>query len=242
MSTIVKVLKAEIQRIVRREIAQLAAAQKQGLGALKKAQTASKQRIDALEKQVKTQVRAAKRSAAAPDLSGDVPDDVRVNAKSIKSMRKRLGITQGELAGLLGVSVQVVSVWETKKGRVNIRNSAARAELTALKQAKKADVNARLGKEVKAKKSPGALKGSLRKRGADTAGGLVPGFDSAAIIQLRERLGISQHALASLAGVSNQLVSVWERKQGPLKLRAATARQLSEVMKMSKTEARKRLG
>jgi DNA-binding transcriptional regulator YiaG len=242
MSTIVKALKAEIQRIVRREIAQLAAAQKQGLGVLKKTQTASKQRIDALEKLLKAQIRSVKRSAPAPEPSADAPDNLRVNAKSIKSMRKRLGITQGELAGLLGVSVQVISVWETKKGRVNIRDSAARAELAALKQAKKADVYARLGKEVKSKKSSGTSQGTSRKRGADTSGGLVPGFDSAAIIQLRERLGISQHALSALVGVSNQLVSVWERKQGPLKLRAATARQLSEVMKMSKTEAKKRLG
>jgi len=242
MSTIVKVLKAEIQRIVRREIAQLTAAQKQGLAAVKKAQTASKQRIDALEKLVKAQVRAAKRSAPDSDLSVDAPDDLRVNAKSIKSMRKRLGITQGELAGLLGVSVQVVSVWETKKGRVHIRSSEVRAELAALKQAKKADVYARLGKEVKEKKPPRVSAGAVRPRSGDKPGGLVPGFDSAAIVQLRERLGISQHALAALAGVSNQLVSVWERKQGPLKLRAATALQLSDVMKMSKTEAKKRLG
>lgn len=236
MSNIVKVLKAEIQRIVRREIAQLTAAQKHGLAAVKKAQAASKQRITVLEKQMKTGVKAAQRSAVASDQAAEAPDDLRVNAKSIKSMRNRLGITQGELASLLGVSVQVVSVWETKKGRVHIRNSAARAALNALKQEKKADVFARLGKQIKTKKG---TRGKASGTGPEK---LVAGFDSTQIIKLRERLGISQHQLADLAGVSNQLVSVWERKQGSFTLRAATARQLSDVLKLSKAEAKKRLG
>ena len=45
MSSIAKVLKAEIQRIVHREIAQMAAAQKQGLAVLKKASAEYKRRI-----------------------------------------------------------------------------------------------------------------------------------------------------------------------------------------------------
>ncbi len=234
MSNIVKVLRAEIQRIVRREIVQLAAAQKKGLSAVKKAQVESKKRIAGIEKLVKAGVKAAQRSAAAPAV--EAPDDLRVNAKSLRSMRNRLGITQGELAELLGVSVQIVSVWETKKGRVHIRNSAVRAALAELKQQKKADVYGRLGKQTKpSKKNRGKSSGT-------GPGKLVAGFDSAHIIKLRTRLGVSQHQFAALAGVSNQLVSVWERKQGPLALRAATARRLSEVMAMKKADARKLLG
>jgi len=234
MSTIVKVLKAEIQRIVRREIAQLTAAQKQGLSAVKKNQAVSSQRIAALEKQMKTQA-ASRRGTLAPAQGVDMHDDLRVTAKSLKSMRKRLGITQAELASLLGVSVQVVAIWETKKGRVHIKKASARAAVAALKQEKKAAVLARLGKELKPKKKAQAASASKPSP-------MVSGLDSEAVIKLRARLGISQHQLAALAGVSNQLVSVWERKQGPLTLRAATARRLSDVMKFSKAEAQKRLG
>lgn len=237
MSNIAKVLKAEIQRIVRREITQMAATQKQGLAVLKKANAEYKRRIAVLEKQAKQQASVAQRTGgvAAPDAG--VSDDVRVTAKALKSMRKRLGITQTELAKLLGVSMQVVSVWETKKGRVQIRKEKVRVSLAALKQEKKDAVCARLGKKLKTSKSA--------KAGAQSASiisGPAMSMDGAGVVKLRARLGVSQQAFARLAGVSNQIVSVWERKKGTLKLRAATARQLQGVVKMSKAEAKRRLG
>ena len=63
MSSIAKVLKAEIQRIVRREITRMAAAQKQGLAVLKKANAEYKRRLAALEKQTKQQASVAQRTA-----------------------------------------------------------------------------------------------------------------------------------------------------------------------------------
>lgn len=237
MSNIAKVLKVEIQRIVRREITQLAAAQKQGLAVLKKANAEYKRRIAALEKQAKQQASVAQRTACVEAPDAGVPDDMRVTAKALKSMRKRLGITQTELAKLLGVSMQVVSVWETKKGRVQIRKEKVRTALAALKQEKKDVVCARLGKNVKTNESS--------KSGAQpaaTISGPATSMDGAGVVKLRARLGVSQQAFARLVGVSNQIVSVWERKKGALKLRATTARQLQGVVKMSKAEAKRRLG
>ncbi len=237
MSSIAKVLKAEIQRIVHREIAQMAAAQKQGLAVLKKASAEYKRRIAVLEKQAKHQASVALRTAGAEAPDAGAPDDVRVTAKALKSMRKRLGITQTELAKLLGVSMQVVSVWETKKGRVQIRKEKVRTALAALKQEKKDAVCVRLGKDLKTKKSAKA-----GAQSASTISGPVMSMDGAGVVKLRTRLGVSQQELATLVGVSNQIVSVWERKKGTLKLRAATARQLQGVVKMSKAEAKRRLG
>lgn len=238
MAGIARLFKAEIQRIVRREVAQLTAAQKQGLSSLKKAHAEYRKRIAALEKQVKFQMPSGRRGAGADLRADGTPDTLRVTAKSLKSMRKRLGITQAELAGLLGVSVQVVAVWETKKGRVQIRKAPVRAALAALKEEKKSDVCGRLGKKLRSKKASAAQRGRAPKPGSLVAAGV----DGAAIKQLRTRLSVSQHQLAALAGVSNQLVSVWERKRGELKLRAATARRLNAVMGMTRTEAKRRLG
>lgn len=235
MSNIAKVLKAEIQRIVRREIAQLAAAQKQGLAVLKKASAEYKQRLAVLEKQAKQQASVAQRTAGVEAPDAGVSGDVRVTAKALKSMRKRLGITQAELAKLLGVSMQVVSVWETKKGRVQIRKEKVRVSLAALKQEKKDAVCARLGKQAPAGKA-------RRAKGASASAGLVTSVSGAEVVKLRARLGVSQQAFARLVGVSNQIVSVWERKKSALKLRANTARQLQGVVKMSKAEAKRRLG
>jgi DNA-binding transcriptional regulator YiaG len=215
----------------------MAASQKQGLAVLKKANADYKRRIAVLEKQAKQQVSVVQRATVVEAPDAGVSDGLRVTAKALKSMRKRLGITQAELAKLLGVSVQVVSIWETKKGRVQIRKDKVRAALAALKQAKKDAVCARLGKDVKTKKSPQA-----GAQFVSAISGSVISMDGAGIVKLRERLGVSQQAFARLVGVSNQIVSVWERKKGALKLRANTARQLQDVVKMSKTEAKRRLG
>ncbi len=237
MSSIAKVLKAEIQRIVHREIAQMAAAQKQGLAVLKKASAEYKRRIAALEKQTKHQASVAPRTAGAEAPDAGVSDNVRVTARALKSMRKRLGITQTELAKLLGVSMQVVSVWETKKGRVQIRKEKVRTALAALKQEKKDAVCARLGKDLKTKKSAKA-----GAQSASTISAPVMSMDGDGVVKLRARLGVSQQAFARLVGVSNQIVSVWERKKGALKLRGNTAQKLQGVVKMSKAEAKRRLG
>ena len=157
MSSIAKLLKAEIQRIVHREIAQMTAAQKQGLAVLKKANAEYKRRLAALEKRAQQQASVAQRTAGFEASGDSAADDMRVTAKALKSMRKRLGITQAELANLLGVSVQVVSIWETKKGRVQIRKEKVRIALAALKQEKKDAVCARLGKDVKPKNPPGQV-------------------------------------------------------------------------------------
>jgi DNA-binding transcriptional regulator YiaG len=235
MASFAKVLKTEVQRIVRREIAQLTAAMRREAAALKKAQVNSRRRIAALEKQIQSKVSAAQRGENAALAADGAPDAVRVTAKVLKSLRRRLGITQAELASLLGVSAQVVSIWENKKGRVQIRNSVVRAALNALRQQKKADVCARLGKKASTGKA-------RRVKGAPAKAGLVTSISGAEVIKLRGRLGISQQALAFLAGVSNQVVSVWERKPEALRLRAKTARQLNDVMRMSKAEVKRRLG
>jgi DNA-binding transcriptional regulator YiaG len=237
MSSIAKVLKTEIQRIVHREISRMTASQKQGLAVLKKANAEYKRRLAALEKMAKQQSSIAQCSAGVEPPVAGASEDVRVTAKALKSMRKRLDITQAELAKLLGVSVQVVSIWETKKGRVQIRKEKVRSALAALKQEKKDAVCARLGKDVIKKKSARA-----GAQPAPAISGPAMSMDGAGIAKLRSRLSVSQHDFARLAGVSNQIVSVWERKKGALQLRANTARQLNAVVKMSKAEAKRRLG
>ena len=51
---------------------------------------------------------------------------------------------------------------------------------------------------------------------------------------LRKRLGLTQAALASLAGVSSPAVVQWEKKSGKIRLRKATATKLQEIRKMKK--------
>lgn len=59
---------------------------------------------------------------------------------------------------------------------------------------------------------------------------------------IRDRLGLTQAALAALLDVSAQTVYQWERKNGPLQLRGRTKAAVVEVRGLGKREAMRRLG
>jgi len=67
-------------------------------------------------------------------------------------------------------------------------------------------------------------------------------INSKMIKRMRERLGLTQAALAALLGVSAQTVYQWERKNGPLQLRGRTRAAVVEVRSLGKREAMRRLG
>ena len=66
-------------------------------------------------------------------------------------------------------------------------------------------------------------------------------ISSKMIKRMRDRLGLTQAALADLLGVSAQTVYQWERKNGPLQLRGRTRAAVVEVRSLGKREAMRRL-
>jgi len=66
-------------------------------------------------------------------------------------------------------------------------------------------------------------------------------ISSKMIKRIRERLDLTQAALATLLGVSAQTVYQWERKNGPLQLRGRTRAAVVEVRSLGKREAMRRL-
>ncbi len=66
-------------------------------------------------------------------------------------------------------------------------------------------------------------------------------INSKMIKRMRERLDLTQAALATLLGVSAQTVYQWERKNGPLQLRGRTRAAVVEVRSLGKREAMRRL-
>ena len=68
------------------------------------------------------------------------------------------------------------------------------------------------------------------------------GFTGKGIKALRRRLGLTQAALARLAGVSGPAVVQWEKKQGKMRLRTTTSCKLQEIRKMKKRDVLVRLG
>lgn len=112
MSSLIISLKSEIARIARKEL-------KEELQALRKATTAHRSEIAALKRQVKSLTSALKAStktsrASGIDTAADEPSNpgIRFSAARLAALRAKFGITQAQMATLLGVSYLSVHKWE----------------------------------------------------------------------------------------------------------------------------------
>ena len=139
MSTFAEQLKSEISRIAKKE---LRAETKQ----LKHAVTQQRAEISALKRRLAemelTLKRMAKASAKAqPEVVAEEGPTLRFRAGGFASLRKKLGLTAGEMAQLLGVSAQSVYHWEIGKSRPRASQLPA---ISAVRKMGKKDVAERL--------------------------------------------------------------------------------------------------
>jgi DNA-binding transcriptional regulator YiaG len=164
MANIGSLLKQEISRLSRREIRKEA-------GSVKKASAAHRRDIAALKRQVTALQRQAtilsKRTAATVEATAPTPlvSSVRFQARGLRSLRTRLGLSAPQLARLLGVSEQSIYNWETKKATPRKEQLAA---IIALRSLGKREVQERL---ESAKSSAGAKvrKAAKKKTGRKKA-------------------------------------------------------------------------
>lgn len=143
-----------MQRISRRETNQAIAKLRKDLMVLKKNVVEQKRRIADLEKMNKSLSRQQERLARHPAVQAEIPpvsEEVSIYSRSVKSLRRRFSLTQADLAGLLGVSKNIIAIWEKKTGKLNIRNLDVRKALLDLKKMKKAEIDERLDKTQKKK-------------------------------------------------------------------------------------------
>lgn len=130
MSDIATVFKAEIARIAKKQAkTQVQPVRKQAIE-LKHAVASLKRAVGDLQKQAALLTRETRRqAAAAPKAETDEGQRAWVFAKGIRSLRKRLGVSQAELGRLVGVSSQAVTLWESKEGRLNLRKATLQSIL-----------------------------------------------------------------------------------------------------------------
>jgi DNA-binding transcriptional regulator YiaG len=122
MPNVASVLKQEIARIARKEA-------KAAVGPLRKPSVRAradiaglKRRLAALEKANKDLLaRLVKVEAAQPVPATEPAARGWISGKGIRSLRKRLGLSQNEFARLAGVSGQAVYMWESKTGTLTLR-------------------------------------------------------------------------------------------------------------------------
>lgn len=134
MTTFANALKSEVTRIARKEI-------KAELLALKKTSAGHRSEIAALKREVKAlhrQVKAGQRAVKASPPESGVADTKkpgrkpRFRAKAFAAHRAKLGLTQAQMAKLLGASMLSVSKWESGKVQPRAAQLAKIAEVTII--------------------------------------------------------------------------------------------------------------
>ena len=150
MSSIIKELKAEIVRLSRREIRKALGPLKR-LGAARRRQIADLRRqIAALQKELQM-VRRVKVAATVPgpEMAGGRSW---ITGKGVRSLRKRLGLTQVELARLAGVSSVTVLHWEARQGKLSTRRKNTVARLQQIRTLTKRSAAAALSTKPASRK------------------------------------------------------------------------------------------
>jgi len=132
MSNVVKVLKAEIVRISKRE----AKSATEGIGKsntwLRKTVADLKKRLVLLEKENNRQVAAMKKFQAAQPEKPDQEDGkkTRFTSRGIRALRRKLRLSQADFGKLLGATPGAVYFWEKKLGALNLRDKTKTAILS----------------------------------------------------------------------------------------------------------------
>jgi DNA-binding transcriptional regulator YiaG len=157
MPNIAKVLKDEIARISRKEARAAVAPVRKPSIRLRKDVADLKTRIAALEKanqQLQGRLKAVESATPTPPPSESAKGWITGNG--INNLRRKMGVSQAELASLVGVSPNAVYIWETKPGMLKLR-SATKAAVFAIRGIGAREARKRLeaikAKTVKAKKT-----------------------------------------------------------------------------------------
>ncbi len=105
-------IKSEIVRLAKRETKKIAFPLRRDLRALRNAVTQLRQSVLALEKWTIQQKREMRKGKVPLEAAPDEVRRSRFSPRLIRSLRKRLAITQKEMASLAGVTVGAIYQWE----------------------------------------------------------------------------------------------------------------------------------
>ena len=144
MANIDAVIKAEVTRLAKREARKLVAPLREELKRLKKHDAECRRQLDALttrlqQQQARAHLTAKTTQAAAGEIKG------RLSPKLIRSLRKKLGISQGALAKLAGVSMISIGNWE--KGK-SVPRPELKAKLLSFRGMKRREVKLLLAEQA----------------------------------------------------------------------------------------------
>jgi DNA-binding transcriptional regulator YiaG len=176
MPNIAKVLREEISRISRHETKIAIAPIRKSTSKLKPDIVDLKNRVAVMEKEINRLALLAINLAStqpAPTEAAETSEGRSwISGKGVKSLRKKLGLSQGEFGKLTGVSLSAVVQWESKPGMLKLRDKTKAANMSirgigkteARKRLDEMVVkNAKIKKVVKGKAKGNKLVSKVRK-------------------------------------------------------------------------------
>lgn len=154
MPNIASALKAEIERLARKETKRQIAPVRKAATGHRRQIAALKRELGRLDKRIAAAAKAPKTAVRSKSDSVGAEPDVRFQARGLRPLRSRLGLSAAGFARLLGVSQQSVYNWELGNAKPRRSQVAAIAKLRGLG---KKEATARL-KQIGNTKTYGAAK------------------------------------------------------------------------------------
>ena len=149
MGRMEQTLKSEITRLAKKQVRAACRPLAKDVRQLKRSVSALRKTVAALEK-VGAEFRVQRAAEQARlDAAPEEVKAARLSPILIKKLRKRLGITQGELATLVDVSQSAVGSWEYAKAKPEGRNREA---LVALRKLGRREVRGILAQKAGSRK------------------------------------------------------------------------------------------
>jgi DNA-binding transcriptional regulator YiaG len=153
MSNVVKILKAEIARISKKEAKNATQAIGKSNTWLRKTVADLKRRVFLLERENKSLTAAIKKfQVAQPEkVYREEGRKARFTSKGIRTLRKKLRLSQADFGKLLGSTPHAVYLWEKKIGALNLRDKtkAAILSIRGLRDKEAKEKLDELGKKLK---------------------------------------------------------------------------------------------
>jgi len=163
MLNIAKVLKDEVSRIARRETNKALASASRPAAGLRHTTADLKRRVAQLEREVRSLRKTIDGlTKAHPPAAPEATGRARITAKGMRSLRRRLRLSGQEFARLLGVTPQVVYLWEKANGPLRVRQTT-RAGILAVRDIGAREARRKL-EEMKSPKRPGKTAPGRRRR------------------------------------------------------------------------------
>ncbi len=150
MGKVEGVIKSEIIRLARRELRQNFVPLNRDVRSMKTTLSQLRKAVSGLQRFVAQQEKAMKAQKTVLEAAPEEVKKARFSPRLMKTLRKRLGVTQREMAALAGVTVGAIYQWE--KGIFEPRGEKKKV-LVALRKLRRREAR-RLLEEKKAERPP----------------------------------------------------------------------------------------